>query len=352
MLNWQSGYVRADRLLQIVTLLRQHDRLSATELARRLEVTPRTVLRDMDALSTAGIPVYAERGRNGGFALLPGFRPVTEELTAAETQALLLAGLVPAEQLGLGGPLTSALRKLAGAAPPEYGRSAARVSDRILVDPAGWAGSPEPLTHLPTVQTAVLDDRRLRLRYRSRDSAAVTTRTVDAYGLVQAGGVWYLLGAHRGRPRSYRVSRIQAATVLTDVSRRPADLDLRALWTRLRDQFASRPSTTVVMTCEPGAYDLVTRLLADQGSSAPRVLDVGPPVRFEAEVYALRAVIGVLAGLGAWVRYLEPPELVALAVTIAEETRALYPTPSRDADQSTATASGVDLSGGRRGSVR
>ena len=156
---------------------------------------------------------------------------------------------------------------------------------------------------------------------------------MDPYGLVQAGGVWYLLGAHRNRPRSYRVSRIQAATLLSDPSRRPVDLDLRALWSRQRDQFASRPRTRVAMTCERSAYDLAIGLLADQGSSAPRVLDPGPPVTFELEVHALRAVIGVLAGLGAWVCYLEPPELIELAVTIAEETRALYPAQRRDRDR-------------------
>ncbi len=134
--------MRADRLLQIVGLLRQHGRLSAGELARRLEVTPRTVLRDMEALSTAGVPIAAERGRQGGFALLPGYRPAVEELSDQEVQALLLAGRVPADSVGLAGPMASALRKLAGSAAPEHGRSADRISERVVVDAAGWCRRP------------------------------------------------------------------------------------------------------------------------------------------------------------------------------------------------------------------
>lgn len=317
--------MRADRLLQIVGLLRQHGRLSAAELARRLEVTPRTVLRDMEALSTAGVPVVAERGRQGGFALLPGYRPAVEELTAAEVQALLLAGRVPADSVGLTGPLASALRKLGGWAAPEHGRAADRISDRVLVDASGWWGSPEEAEHFGLVQQAVLADRRLRLTYRPRDPAGTGVRTVDPYGLLQAAGVWYLIAAHRGRPRSYRVSRVLAATVLDEPSHRPADLDLRALWGELRSQFAGPPSHTIRLSCDPARYELVLLLLAGQGASRPRVLDEGPPVVFELEVHVLRQTVGVLASLGSAVRALAPPELLEMMVTVAEELLAAYP---------------------------
>jgi predicted DNA-binding transcriptional regulator YafY len=317
--------VRADRLLQIVGLLRQHGRLSAAELARRLEVTPRTVLRDMEALSTAGVPVVAERGRRGGFALLPGYRPAVEELTATEVQALLLAGRVPADSVGLAGPLATALRKLGGWAAPEHGRSADRISDRVIVDPNGWWTSPEQAEHFATVQEAVLTDRRLRLTYRPRDPSRTGVRTVDPYGLLQAAGVWYLIAAHRGQPRSYRVSRVLAATVLDEPSSRPADLDLRALWRELRSQFAGPPSHTIRLACDPARYELALTLLAGQGASRPRVVDEGPPVVFELEVHVLRPAVGVLAGLGSAVRALAPPELLELMVTVAEDLLATYP---------------------------
>jgi predicted DNA-binding transcriptional regulator YafY len=321
--------VRADRLLQIVGLLRQHGRLSASDLARRLEVTPRTVLRDMEALSTAGVPVVADRGRTGGFSLLAGYRPAVEELTDVEVQALLLAGTVPADSVGLAGPLASALRKVAGAAPPEHGRSAARISDRVLVDTSGWWGATEQLEHFDTVQQAVLTDRRLRLTYRPRDPSGTGVRTVDPYGLLQAAGTWYLIAAHRGRPRSYRVSRVLAATVLNEPSSRPADLDLRALWRELRSQFAGRPSHTIRLSCDPARYELALTLLAGQGAGPPRVLDAGPPVVFEVEVHVLRPTVGLLAGLGSAVRALAPPELLELMVNVAEDLLATYPGLSR-----------------------
>jgi len=338
--------VRADRLLQIVGLLRQHGQLSATELARRLEVTPRTVLRDMEALSTAGVPVVAERGRQGGFSLLPGYRPAVEELTATEVQALLLAGRVPADSVGLAGPLASALRKLGGWAAPEHGRSADRISDRVLVDASGWWGSPEQAEHFATVQRAVLTDRRLRLTYRPRDPTGTGLRTVDPYGLLQAAGVWYLIAAHRGRPRSYRLTRVLAATVLDEPSRRPPDLDLRALWSRLRAEFAPPPSLTIRLACDPARYELVLMLLSGQGAGRPRVLDEGPPVVFEIEVHVLRPTVGVLAGLGSTVRALAPPELLELMVVVARDLLSAYPELTLATAPPTGSGSGSGSAGG------
>ncbi len=189
--------------------------------------------------------------------------------------------------------------------------------------------TPEQLEHFGTVQQAVLTDRRLRLTYRPRDPSRTGVRTVDPYGLLQAAGVWYLIAAHRGRPRSYRVSRVQAATALDEPSRRPADLDLRALWGQLRSQFAPPPALTVRLACDPARYELALTLLAGQGSGAPRVLDAGPPLVFEIEVQVLRPTVGVLAGLGSAVRALSPPALVELMVEVAEELLDAYPHVSR-----------------------
>ncbi len=305
--------------------------MSASELARRLEVTPRTVLRDIEALSTAGVPVVAERGRHGGFSLLPGYRPAVEDLTDTEVQALLLAGRVPADPLGMAGPLASALRKVAGSAAPEHGRSADRISDRVLVDASGWWSSPEHLAHFETVQQAVLADRRLRLTYRPRDPSRTGVRTVDPYGLLQAAGIWYLIAAHRGRPRSYRISRILAARTLEEPSQRPADLDLRGLWSQLRSQFAPPPTLTVRLACDPARYELALMLLAGQGAGAPRVLDEGPPVVFEIEVHLLRPTAGVLAALGSGLRVLGPPTLVELIVAVAQELLDTYAERRRSA---------------------
>ena len=304
--------MRADRLLQVVSLLRTHGRLSAAELASRLEVSVRTVLRDMEALSAAGVPVYAERGRTGGFALLPGFRPAVEELTAAESRALLLSGSGSVQGAGLDGALRSALRKLSVRLAPELARSAEQVADRIVIDPDGWFGGGEGgggLPHLGAVQQAVFGDRRLRLTYCGRNDVRGSTRTLDPYGLLQAGGAWYLVAAHRGRPHTYRVDRIEAAEVLPEASARPAGLDLRAVWRELRAGFVRPPSLTVRIEVSEGHLSEVRIMLRAVGSRDPRVIGEDPLV-LEVEVLSAHAAVAALAGFADAVRVLDPPEVV------------------------------------------
>ncbi len=317
--------MRADRLLQIVGLLRRHGRLSAAELAKRLEVTPRTVLRDMEALSSAGVPVYAERGRTGGFALLPGYRPAVEELTAAETQALLLSGTGAVDRIGLGAPLGSALRKLSGTVSPDLVDAAERAAERIVIDPSGWFDAEDSLPHFATVQRAALGDRRLRLHYRHRNATRAAVRTVDPYGLLQAGRTWYLIAAHRGRPHTFRIDRVESATVLPEPSDRPADLDLRALWQQLRSTFARPPTLTVRLELTGAAPSEVMIMLASVGSGRPR-LSEGPPTVIEVQTLGVHAAVAALGGLGAGVRVLHPPELVEHLVRSLTEARRLYPT--------------------------
>ena len=301
--------MRADRLLQVVGLLRTHGRLSATELATRLEVSVRTVLRDMEALSAAGVPVYAERGRTGGFALLPGFRPAVEDLTPSETSALLLSGTGSVQAAGLDGDLRSAVRKLSARLAPELARSAERLADRVVIDPDGWFGEGQDVTQLATVQEAVFGDRRLRVRYRGRNDVRGSTRTLDPYGLLQAGRTWYLVAAHRGRPHTYRVDRVEAAEVLPEASDRPPDLDLRALWRELRAGFLRPPSLTVRLEVADGHLAEVRIMLGAVGSGQARIVDADPTV-VEVEVLSAHAATAALAGFGDAVRVLDPPEVV------------------------------------------
>jgi predicted DNA-binding transcriptional regulator YafY len=233
--------MQADRLLALLLLLQANGRLSATKLARELEVSTRTIYRDLDALSAAGVPVYAERGRNGGCALLPGFRTDVTGLTAAEAQALFIfAGRGLPGGLGHEGDLTSALRKLLAAVPEPHRPEAVRARERVVVDPTAWAHEAEPLPHLATVQEAVWSDRQLRLRYRSSDAEVGRELTVEPYGLVAKAGTWYLIAAEDGEPRLFRASRIETATVLDADARRPAGLDLEALWLELRRRWDDR----------------------------------------------------------------------------------------------------------------
>ncbi|MGF7122872.1 helix-turn-helix transcriptional regulator [Rhodococcus sp. BE178] len=229
--------MRADRLLSLVLLLRNRGRMSATALARELEVSTRTVLRDVEALSTAGIPVYAERGRDGGFALLPGFTTDLTGLTVEEAKALLAAGAAatPAA-LGMAPAFASAMRKVSAAMPDTHRSAATRVAERVLVRQGGWLTDPSHEAYLGLIQQVVFAGRRLRLRYAARGSES-HWRTVDPIGLVNAGGRWYLVATHRGSERTYRLSRIQDAVELDEPARRDPVVDLAGIWDRRRSEF-------------------------------------------------------------------------------------------------------------------
>lgn len=327
--------MRADRLLQVVALLRAHGRVSATALATRLEVSPRTVLRDMEALSAAGVPVYAERGRRGGFALLPGYRPTVEDLTEAETRALLLSGSGSVQGAGLDGALRSAVRKLSVRLDPGHTQAAARIADRVVIDADGWfgGGTDGDLTHLSTLQDAVFADRRVRVRYRGRNDVRGAVRTLDPYGLLQAGRTWYLVAAHRGRPHTYRIDRVEHAEVLPEASARPPDLDLRALWRELRAGFARPPRLTVRVAITDAQPAEAMIMLAAVGSGRPRVVAEEPMV-LEVEVLSARTAVAALAGFGGRVRVLDPPEVVDAMTHALRAAAACYAEPPTAASTS------------------
>ncbi|QFU90181.1 YafY family protein [Amycolatopsis sp. YIM 10] len=245
--------MRADRLVSLVLLLRQHDRLSAAALARELEVSTRTVLRDIEALSAAGVPVYAERGRHGGFALLPGFQTELTGLNHDEALALLVAGSRRgAQAFGLGGALASAMRKVVDALPESYRATAAGAAQRLLIDPETdllarrLVAEEVPDAVVAEVRRAVFAGHKLRIHYAAPGQSA-QWRTVDPIGLVTARGQGYLLATKSGADRTYRLSRVLAAEELDEPAERPERVDLDRAWqersTRFRtggDQVAVR----------------------------------------------------------------------------------------------------------------
>jgi len=320
--------MRADRLLTLVQLLRQHGRMSAAELARRLEVTPRTVVRDLEALSAAGIPVYAERGRHGGYALLPGYRPGPEDMSPEESGALLLAGGADvADALGLGPAFARAVRRLASGLPDAHVQEAGRLLDRVIIDPAGWGGAqPHPET-LEVLFDAVRQDRRVRIDYRALSSGEGGRRLVDPWGLVLAGSTWYLIAAHRGRPHTYRLSRIASLEVLADRARRPEGLDLAATWEELRAAWNRRPTEDVVLRIRRDRADLAQRNLRMVLVGRPTIVDEDPEgdtVMLHCRVTSLRGVVGLLLGFGSWVEAVEPVALRELMVATAREALVVY----------------------------
>ena len=315
--------MRADRLLRTVQLLRRHGRLSAADLARRLEVSPRTVLRDMEALSTAGIPVYAERGRDGGFALVPGYEPDVEQLTPDEARSLFVAGGEGvADALGLGGAFGAALRKLAAGLPAEESRRVEHLRERIVLDAGGWHRDAEDTSAMADVTEAVLADDRIRIAYQSKDADRPASRTVDPWGLLQVGTVWYLVAAHRGRPRTYRVSRISRVDRLDEPARRPEGLDLRSVWRDLRDDFRAAPTQWLVLRVHPPRVPMVLRSLGvTMVGAAERVDDPSHADRttLRIPVRSDRGAAAMLTGFGAEVDVVEPAAVREQIVAIAEE---------------------------------
>ncbi|MDX3660129.1 WYL domain-containing protein [Streptomyces sp. ID05-26A] len=238
--------MKSDRLLSILLLLQTHGQLSAAGLAARLEVSARTIMRDFEALSAAGVPVYTVRGPQGGIALLPGYRTDVTGLTADESRALFVALSGSAHtDLGLGHALGSALRKVMAALPAPHRDGADLTSRRVLIDPVRWRGAPGA-ADLDVFQRAVFADLRLRLRYRHGRDNRVRTYTVDPYGLANKAGVWYLVADHEGEPHLYRVDRTRSAVVLAEPVRRRPGVELDDAWEALRRRIDDLPSPVAV----------------------------------------------------------------------------------------------------------
>jgi predicted DNA-binding transcriptional regulator YafY len=227
--------MRADRLLRLLMLLQRHRRVTAAWLADELEVSERTVLRDMEALSAAGVPVYTERGRHGGCVLLDDFTTEASGITPAEAQALFAWSSRDAvADLGLGGALTSALTKIAATAPSGALADAEALGTILHSDRRGWYAATDDVPWLPTLREATAATRRLTISYTSAGVRTPDERTIDPIGLVDSAGRWYLVAERDHELRTYRVSRIQAVTVL-DAPAAPSDTrPLAAIWAELR----------------------------------------------------------------------------------------------------------------------
>jgi predicted DNA-binding transcriptional regulator YafY len=354
--------MRADRLIALVLLLQARGRLTAEDLAARLEVSARTIYRDLDALSAAGVPVYAECGRGGGISLPDDYRVDLTALNKEEARVLFLGGLgdlpAPLADLGVGPVLDGALRKLAAALPAASRDEAERARQRLLVDAEEWwsslqsAGAPRVPAHLRTIEQAVWQERRLRLVYprRVRTEGSVgavdgpdTERIVDPYALVAKRGVWYLVAGPSLRevpptgsgadpapsdgPRVYRVSRVRDAEVLDQPSHRPPDFDLPRFWAAWCAEFVARiPSYTVTLRAAPA---LARRLARNpvKGAGFPaevRDTDAAGWVTMALDLEAPEVAYTDLLAYGPAVEVLDPPDLRARIATAAAGMAALY----------------------------
>lgn len=235
--------------------------MTADQLASELEVSARTVLRDIDALSTAGVPVYADRGRHGGYSLLPGFRTELTGLNHDEALALLTAGSDRSEKVfGLSAPLAAAMRKVIDALPEGHRASLNDAAERLLVEPEADLLSRRAVTEdlaagvMSEVRAAVLAGHRLRFDYAAPDTTP-SPRTVDPIGLVTVRGRTYLLATTSGQDRTYRLSRMTSAEALPDPAQRPAQVDLDRIWAERSAQFLSEDHLAVVVRVRSARRD-------------------------------------------------------------------------------------------------
>lgn len=317
--------MKSDRLLSILLLLQTRGRVPAPELADRLEVSVRTIYRDVEALSAAGVPVYAERGRHGGIELLPGFRTDVTGLTADESRALfVLAAQGAHAALGLDAALGSALRKVMAALPAPHRPAAEVTSRRVLVDATRWKSGPRQAADLDVLQDAVFSDRRLRLRYRHSGEREPRTYTVDPYGLVAKAGVWYLVADRRGRPRLFRADRVRSARLLDEPVRRRPGVELADVWELLRRQVEERENEIeVTVRVRRELLDMFQRMAAAQLTAPPEDDGTSEWVTARLAYPVLRAVRQLLA-FSDRVEILDPPEARAELLAGARSVTALY----------------------------
>ena len=256
--------MRADRLLSMLMLLQVHGQIKAAELAERLEISQRTVYRDVEALSAAGVPIYTERGPGGGINLLESYRTTLNGLHENEVQALI--GFGDSEllsDLGIDQAYKSARLKLLATLPTTLQGEAQRVQHHLYLDPAAWFQLPDPLPHLHLVQEAVWNARRLRMRYRTSGGSWIQV-LIDPYGLVAKAGVWYVVGATFGRVRVYRVSRIEDSGLAQSRFEFPEAFDLKAFWEDWCASFEGRMNRfEVVVRVAPEAAQQLVELFGE-----------------------------------------------------------------------------------------
>jgi predicted DNA-binding transcriptional regulator YafY len=334
--------VRASRLVSILLLLQTRGRMTAHDLADELEVSVRTIYRDVESLSAAGVPVYGDRGPSGGYQLLDGYRTRLTGLTADEAASLFLAGMPgPAAELGLGTVLATAQLKLLAALPPELRSGAGRIRERFHLDMPGWYTDAEQPPYLAAVADAVWGQHAIRVHYRRWGGEV--WRTLEPLGLVLKGGGWYLVARVDGDVRTYRVARILALEPLEDRFERPDPFDLAAYWQSWSDEFLERRfSAEVVVRLSPHGLALV-RYLFDP-MTVRRVDESAGPPDADGWVQAVlpvesdrRAEIDLLR-LGANAEVLAPPDLRERLAQAAQALASLYGPPS---PSGTAAASGA-----------
>ncbi|MBW0116262.1 helix-turn-helix transcriptional regulator [Pseudonocardia abyssalis] len=305
--------MRASRLVTLLFTLQRRRAATAAELAAELEVSERTIYRDVAALADAGVPLFTESGPGGGIRLVDGWRTRLDGLTAHEAAALFAVGAPQVlADLGMSAALAGAQAKLLATLPESLREHARTVAERFHLDAPGWFHRPHEVPHLDTVAAAVWEQQRLRIGYRRRDE--VVQRELDPLGLVMKAGTWYLSADSGGRVLMFRVDRIVDAEPTGERFVRPPDFDLPTWWAGASAGFESTMlRATVRLRLGPGALTRLPRVV-DADAAATALTNAGDPdtdgwreVRLDVE--DVRVAAGQLVGLAGEVEALDPPEL-------------------------------------------
>jgi predicted DNA-binding transcriptional regulator YafY len=323
--------MRASRLLSILLLLQTRRRMTAKALAEELETSVRTIHRDIDQLSAAGVPVYADRGRSGGFQLLEGYRTQLTGLSAEEAETLFLTGLPgPAAQLGLADAMAGAQLKLMAALPDKGRSGAARIAERFHLDPVGWFRRVEAADILPVLAAAVWNTRKVRIRYESW--VGVVDRDLEPLGVALKAGVWYLVAQVDGRPRTYRVLAIQSLETLDETFERPGDFDLPAYWSAwVRDFEARIYRGEATLRLSPRGLE---RLAALEPAASARAVrsdceaDAAGWSKLTIPIESLEHAAGDVLQLGAEAEVVAPVELRTRVAEIVAQLSTTYSKPA------------------------
>lgn len=319
--------MRAGRLLSLLLLLQSRGRMTAEALAATFEVSVRTIYRDIDQLSLAGVPIYADRGPSGGFELMDGYRTKLTGLSPEEAQTLFLAGLPgPAAELGLADLLMTAQLKLTAALPEAARTTAKRIATRFHLDPLGWFRSSDDARLLPVIASAVWTERCLDIRYKR--SSELVSRRVLPLGLVLKAGVWYLVAQVSEQPRTYRISNVVEASLAKESFKRPKDFHLVRFWTSASRAYeVGLYRGLAELRVSPAGFqrlDLLGSFVAKAAAETAGPADATGWIRLTIPVEALDQASSDLIRLGDDVEVVRPPELRRAIIDLTERIRRLY----------------------------
>jgi predicted DNA-binding transcriptional regulator YafY len=304
--------MRASRLVSVLLLLQSRGGQTAAELARELEVSVRTIHRDVDALSASGVPIYADRGPHGGIRLVDGYRTRLTGMTADEAEALFLSGLPgPAAELGLGTVVAAARLKVLAALPVELRARASRLVERFHLDAAAWYHADEPVPLLGPLSEAVWESQRIQIAYNRGDKTV--DRILEPLGLVLKAGVWYLVAGADGQARTYRVSRVARVTALDERFDRPNEFDLAAFWTESSSAYErDTPNVEVVLRIAGERLPRLRGVVGDRPfDTMERLADPDPDgwLRVRLKLDWPNEVVSQILAVGPDCELLEPAEL-------------------------------------------